>query len=89
MLEIQVLPGKPVVNEGVSKKSGQPYRIVQQAAFVVFPDGTSASFTVQPGRDAAPYPPGKYTLGPDCFYVRDGDLTFSPKLIPVAAGGAK
>lgn len=87
MFEIQVLPGKPVVVEGVSRKTGQPFRIVQQAAYVVFPDGTAAAFTLQPPRDEQPYPPGKYTIGPDSFYVRDGDLSFSAKPHPVAAGG--
>ena len=89
MLQIQVLPGKPVVLEGVSRKSGQPFRIVQQAAYVIFPDGTAASFTVQPPRDGGPFPPGSYTIGPDSFYVRDGDLAFSPKLVPVAADGSR
>jgi len=88
MIEIHVLPGKPHINEGTSSKTGKAYRIVKQAAYALFSDGTSASFTIQPSRDSQPYPPGRYTLGPDSFYERDGQLSFTPKLIPVA-GGAK
>lgn len=88
MIEVHILPGKPHIVEGVSPKSGKPYRIVKQAAYAVFHDGSAGSFTIQPGRDAQPYPSGRYTLGPDSFYERDGQLSFTPKLIPVA-GGAK
>ena len=89
MLQIQVLPGKPVVLEGTSRKSGQAYKMVQQAAFIIFPDGTSASFTVQPKRDEPPYAPGQYTVGPDSFYVRDGELHFSPRLVPASPDGGR
>lgn len=88
MFEIHVLPGKPQINEGTSAKTGKPYRIVKQAAYAVFADGSAASFTIQPPRDAKEYPAGRYTLGPDSFYERDGQLSFTPKLVPVA-GGAK
>lgn len=89
MFKITILPGKPHVNEGISKKSGQAYRIVEQAAFALFPNGEGAAFTVQPPRDAQPYEPGEYTIGPDSFYVRDGALQFAPKLLRAAAGGAR
>jgi hypothetical protein len=87
VIKVTILPGKPHVNEGISKKSGQAYRIVEQAAFCVLPNGEGAAFTVQPPRDAQPYAAGEYTIGPDSFYVRDGQLQFAPKLLPAAAAG--
>lgn len=88
MIEIHILPGKPHIVEGTSSKNGKPYRIVKQAAYAVLQDGSASSFTIQPGRDQTPYPPGKYTLAADSFYERDGQLSFTPKLVSVG-GGAK
>ena len=88
MLQITILPGKPHVNEGISAKTKQPYRIVEQAAHVMFQNGEGASFTIQPPRDAEPYKPGTYALDlTSSFFVRDGKLSFSPKLVTV--GGTK
>lgn len=87
MIEIHILPGKPHVNEGKSNKTGRDYRIVEQAAFAVLSDGSAVAFSIQPQRDQAPYAPGKYALDPASFYVRDGKLSFSPKLATV--GGTK
>lgn len=90
MFKVTVLPGKPHVIEGKSRKTGQDYKIVEQGAYVLFPNGEGAAFTIQPPRDAEPYAPGEYTIGPDSFYVRDGALQFAPKLLKaVAAGGAR
>lgn len=94
MLQITVLPFKPQVLEGVSGKTGKPYRMIRQAAVVAMPDGTGGSISLNGqrvnGRDE-PYAPGQYTLAPESFYVKDGALTFSPRLVPVAEGrgGAK
>lgn len=88
MIEVHILPGNPHVNEGTSGKTGKPYRIVEQAAFAIFPDGASVSFSIQPPRGSSPYPQGKYTLAPGSLYVRDGKLQLSPVLLPVG-GGAK
>lgn len=87
MLQVMILPGKPHINEGKSAKTGNAYRIVEQAAHAIFPDGTGAAFTIQPPRDGEPYKPGSYTLDPTSLYVRDGKLQLSPKL--VAVGGSK
>ena len=87
MLQITILPGKPHVNEGKAKATGLPYRIVEQAAHALFPDGTGVSFTIQPPRDGEPYPPGTYALDPSSLFVRDGKLQLSPKL--KAVGGTK
>lgn len=89
MLQITVLPGKPHVQEGTSSKTGKAYRIVQQAAFVLFPNGEAAAFTLQPPRDSDPYEAGTYTLAPDSFYVRDGQLNLAPRLVRVGQGAPK
>jgi hypothetical protein len=86
MLQITILPGKPHVNEGKAKATGLPYRIVEQAAFAVWPDGTAAAFSVQPPRDAEPYKPGTYALDAASLFVRDGKLQLAPKLVAVVGG---
>jgi len=87
MIQVQILPGNPEVIEGVSSKTGKPYKIVKQAAVVTFPNGTVGAISIQPPRDQPPYKPGAYALDPASFYPKDGTLAFSPKLAPV--GGAK
>lgn len=87
MLQVTIPPGNPHINEGKAKATGLPYRIVEQAAFAVLADGSAAAFMIQPPRDADPYKPGTYALDPASFFVRDGKLSFSPKLAPV--GGSK
>jgi hypothetical protein len=90
MLQVQVLKANPEVIEGVSSKTGRPYRIVKQPAMAQLPDGRLLQFAVKPPRDAKPYEPGIYTLGADSFYAKDGSLAFSPKLVAAtAAGGTK
>lgn len=86
MIQIHILPGKPKVLEGVSSKTGKPYKIVQQAAACQLADGSAAAFMIQPPRDLPPYAAGQYTLGPDSIYVMDGELRFSAKLVPVSGG---
>ena len=87
MIEVHILPGKPHILEGKARATGKEFRIVEQAAYAVLSDGSAAAFTVQPPRDGQPYGAGKYALDPASFYVRDGKLSFSPKL--VAVGGTK
>jgi hypothetical protein len=87
MLQIQILPGNPEIVAGVSAKTGQPYKIVKQAAVVQFSNGTVSALSIQPPKGKDPYPPGKYDLAPDSFYSKDGSLAFAPKLTPAAAGG--
>jgi hypothetical protein len=89
MLQITILPGNPEVIEGVSQKTGKAYKIVKQAAFVQFPNGSVGAISIQPQRDQPPYKPGSYALDPTSFYPKDGALAFSPKLVPVAVGGTK
>jgi len=89
MLQVQVLKANPEVIEGISSKTGKPYRIVRQPAMAQLPDGRLLQFAVQPQRGAEPYPPGVYSLAPDSFYSKDGNLAFSPKLVASAGGGAK
>jgi len=81
--EVTILPGNPKVVEGKSRSTGLPFRIVEQAAHLLLPNGEGAAWMIQPPRDGEPYKPGRYTVDPSSFYVRDGKLAFSPKLIPV------
>ena len=89
MLQVQVLKANPEIIEGISSKTGKPYRIVKQPAMAQLPDGRLLQFAVQPARNAEPYPPGLYTLASDSFYSKDGNLAFSPKLVASAGGGSK
>jgi len=89
MLQVQVLKANPEVIEGISSKTGKPYRIVRQPAMAQLPDGRLLQFAVQPQRGAEPYAPGVYSLAPDSFYSKDGNLAFSPKLVAAVSGGTK
>jgi hypothetical protein len=88
MITVQILPVKPSINEGKAKATGKDYRIVKQAALFLDSKGEAHAISVQPPRDAQPYAPGNYTIGPDSFYERDGELRFIPRLV-AGAGGAK
>ena len=86
MLQVQIVPGAPEIIEGISQKTGKPYRIVKQAALVKMPNGTIMGLSIQPPRGAEPYAPGSYALAPESFYAKDGALAFSVKLAPVGGG---
>lgn len=93
MIRITVLPAQATIAEGISRKTGKPYRIVRQPAVVQLSSGTHA-FNIQGQRvngRSEPYEPGNYTLAAESFYVKDGDLAFAPRLVAVAEarGGAK
>lgn len=89
MIEFQVVPGAPEVIEGTSSKTGKPYRIVKQATLAKLPNGSTVALSVQPPYKGEPYAPGRYTLAPESFYVKDGALAFSVKLQPAGGGGTK
>lgn len=93
MIEFQVVPGAPEIIEGISKEgsknAGKKYRIVKQAAIAKMPNGSVMALSIQPPFGAEPYAPGRYTLAPESFYSKDGQLAFSVKLVPAAGGGTK
>jgi hypothetical protein len=96
MLQVTVPESKPRIREGVSVKTGKPvaWRMVTQSAFLVYPDGSTEAFNLRvrqdkEGRDVL-LAPGRYTLAPESFYLKDGELALSPKWMPLAeARGAK
>jgi hypothetical protein len=94
-MQATILDLAPSVTEGVSRKTNQPYRIVTQAAILHFPNGKNEAANLRVFSDLKtgkeqPLPPGKYTLAPDSFYLKDGVLTLSPKWLPAEGrGGAK
>lgn len=84
---ITVLPGRAAVKDGTFE--GRDYTSTKVACFAEMPDGTGAAFMVSIPKGQEAPKPGQYTLGPDSLYVKDGKLSFSPKLAAPVSGGAK
>jgi hypothetical protein len=74
------------VKTGVSAK-GKNYSIREQTGYVQLPGQKyPQAVKVTLADDQQPYPPGKYQLAPESFFVgRFGDLQVRPVLQPVAA----
>jgi hypothetical protein len=76
--------------KGVSAKNNKPYHLRMQSAyaFIVGPDGKAAKypekFELMLDADQTPYPAGVYQLHPSAISVRDGRMTITPNLAPVA-----
>ena len=74
MLRVHVESSAVTEKSGTSAKTGKPYRIREQEVFVYLMDseGVEKRFPTacRVGLDdQPPYPPGTYTLRPDCLYV--------------------
>lgn len=90
MLKVTVDSTHVESRKGLSAKSGKPWEMHSQAAWVYLVDAagvadrfpTKARFTVDD--PAKPYPPGEYVVSPASFKVNNwGDLEVSfPKLVP-------
>lgn len=86
--QVTIPAAKPVIIEGV--KDGRPWRIVKQAALFTLPNGNVEGGSILAPRNKAgehlPYAPGTYALAPESISVREGELTFTPRLVPVSGG---
>lgn len=72
---------KPVVKNGVSKRTGQPYSINEQPAIVSLPNGERRRITMGlENGDVSGLAPGEYEPGPSAGFVGDfGALAVSTK----------
>lgn len=69
MIKVEVKSANVDTKEGVSKKSGQPYKIREQELWVHLGQAYPVRIVHSLGNDASPYPVGVYTLGTDAFRV--------------------
>lgn len=96
MIKIEVSSTAEHVKEGISTKSGKPYRIREQSAYAHIhnQDGTPKPHPVEIrltlDDNQPPYPAGLYTLAPESLYVGGfGSLQIRPRLRPLAASTNK
>jgi len=87
MLVIDVESTEVKMKSGTSARTGKPYQIREQTAYVhIPPNKYPQPIKVTLNDDAKPYPPGKYMLDDTSFFVgRFDDLQMRPRLIPAPA----
>lgn len=86
-MKIEITTAEIVTKSGISKRTGQPYTMYEQAGYL-HQDGqpypTPLKLTLEKNAQghALPYAPGYYTLAPQSFYVdRFGSLACRPVLM--------
>ena len=83
-LIIEITSQELNVKSGTSNRTGKPYHIREQTAYLhkkgqAYPD----KFVISLESDQAPFPPGNYDLIPESFYIdRFSQLAVRPKLVP-------
>ena len=84
MLVIDIESTELKIKSGTSARTGKPYQIREQTAYVhIPPNKYPQPIKVTLEDDAQPYPPGKYHLGDNSFFVgRFDDLQMRPRLVP-------
>lgn len=90
MIRIEIESQAFKTKTGTSQKTGKPYTIREQSAFL-FRDGEKYPERIALILDdsATPYPPGSYSLHPSSFSVnRYYQLQVRPILSPLKAGAA-
>lgn len=89
-MQVTIPQAQPITVSGV--KDGKPWSFVKQAALVRLPNGNVEACTFIAPKEqgtSKPYAPGTYELDDAaCFYVRNGELAFAPRL-KLVAGGTK
>lgn len=87
MLVIEIESTELKVKTGTSARTGKPYQIREQTAYVHIPPAKYPQpIKVTLEDDAQPYPPGQYQLDDSSFFVgRYDDLQMRPRLIPAPA----
>lgn len=95
-LLIEIRETKIDTKSGVSRKTGRPYAIHEQSAFVSLPTGETRRVTLQHEEGDQPLQVGKYEPKPSAYWVGDfGALSISTrakhweavKAAPVARAG--
>lgn len=82
MLQLSIEAGSAVdTKSGVSKKTGMPYAIPEQVAFLTLPNGERRRITLQhESANDAPLPPGNYEPRPAAVYVdKFGGISISTR----------
>ena len=70
------ISSKEVVEKRGTSKTGVPYSIREQRAYLDFGRQYPTEFKIPLDSGALPYEPGKYIVDPDCLYVdRYGGLS--------------
>lgn len=84
MLLIEVESTEVKIKSGTSARTGKPYQIREQTAYVHIPPAKYPQpIKVTLDDNAQPYAPGKYMLDDTSFYVgRFDDLQMRPRLVP-------
>ncbi len=84
-IQIEIESSEVVIKSGNSAKTGKPYQIREQKAYVTLPGQKyPQNIKVTLDDNAQPYAPGLYTVGPDSFFVgRFEDLQMRPRLVPL------
>jgi hypothetical protein len=88
-MQVTILPGLPEILEGISKKTGRPYRMVKQAAILKHADGRVEAFTWSGDRvngRSEPTAAGNYALVTQA-YVQAGELKTAPRLSSTPGNG--
>ncbi|HEY0491075.1 MAG TPA: single-stranded DNA-binding protein [Telluria sp.] len=79
-LIVDVREAKIESKTGVSRKSGKPYRIDEQTAFVTLPNGETRRITLSHEEGDAPLPVGQYQPKASAYWVGDfGALSISTR----------
>lgn len=90
MLKIEIAQQAVETRNGTSKRTGQPYTIHEQEAYLHQegkPYPTPMKLNIEANQQGIPQPfaPGIYTLSPDSFYIdRYGSLAVKPRLVAQA-----
>lgn len=77
-LQVEVRDANINVKNGVSRKTGNPYSIHEQPAYVKLPNGETRRITLQHEEGDAPLAVGDYQPKPSAYWVGDfGALSIS------------
>lgn len=84
MLVIEIESTELKIKSGTSARTGKPYQIREQTAYVhIPPNKYPQPIKVTLEDDKAPYVPGKYMLDDSSYFVgRFDDLQMRPRLVP-------
>lgn len=96
MIKVVVTSADVRLMEGISKRTGKPYKLGIQSAYFhtlgkdgkpqPFPERAEILLDPQPDGTFKGHPVGSYQLHPSSVYVdRAGSLALSPRLAPVSA----
>lgn len=88
-ISISIREAKIDTKTGVSRRTGKPYSISEQAGFVTLPNGETRRITLQHEEGDAPLQPGDYVPLASAVWVGDfGALSISTRAKHWAHAGA-